>query len=126
MTQHLTVEEVKAAARTYYLAGKLTAQHPDQSERLCHYQIGDYRCGIGAAMTDETLEAIRASGNSSCGISRLAHDHSDIVTLESKEIQDIQEEHDNWCRAAAANEHFGLKERHQAIFRQKIGIEVAA
>lgn len=91
--QVLTISEVKKAAREYYAAGKLTAQHPDPDKRECvNGGAGDYRCAVAAAFSHETLNA-HPTGSVSIlnrrGAIRCGYDLMPIV--------DIQIAHDDWA-----------------------------
>jgi hypothetical protein len=117
--QHITVDEVKTKAREYYLAGRLTAQHPEQSARKCVYAFGEYRCGVGAAMNAETLAAIAAAGINGKSIFAIAEETPELLTIE-RGVDRIQEAHDNWARKAL---HGHPTEHAQGLFESMIGIQ---
>lgn len=114
--QLLTVEGVKEAARKFYDAKKLTAQHPDPAMRQCVYQLGDYRCAIGASFSKETLEVIvaaRCNDDASVMSQKMmpfikAKDAFDLVT-----INGIQHRHDFWCLSHRPATYASLSQEEQ-------------
>lgn len=107
MTQLLTVEGVKQAAREHYAAGKLTAQHPKQDQRECAYTIGEYRCAVGAALSAETLRRMSPSDNNTA-LFAINTEKCGIIfeNAESKsDISGIRRRHDDWCNAARRVTH---------------------
>ena len=98
MTQTLTLEQVKAAARDYYDRGRLGAQMPNAPSG-CKYvteQDGEqYRCGIGAALSDETIQLL---GDANARrVTYLMQKSLIVVSPEEKDrILNIQNIHDMW------------------------------
>lgn len=91
--QFLSVEQAKAAAREYYLAGKLTAQCADQHDRNCLYlQEDGTRCAIGAALTDETLGRTLEGETVAMLVASRKLNTDDVQGL-----QRLQGAHDSWC-----------------------------
>lgn len=117
LLQTLTLAEVKAKAREYYEAGKLTAQHLNPAERMCVNKGADgHRCAVAAAFNDELLEAYpRGSIASIQGVSFIDLD-------EKRAIRDIQEAHDIW--AIAASYEGGQGAYAQRRFRESKGDEM--
>lgn len=126
MTQVLTLAGVKEAARKAYDDGKLTAQHPDPTKRKCLYRTDDgYCCAVGAAMTDETVEALRANyhGFNDTSVSMIsgwsppAEEGAEEVPApvvvmaegERTDIRDLQRRHDRWCDYARCEEDPNMK-----------------
>lgn len=102
MTQILTLDEIKANARAFYDAGKLTAQN----DGGCVYMgKNDCRCAIGASFTDETLTLVIFRGcNSNESIFGLYR--RDIIASSEDEkawISGIQDAHDAWARFPASH-----------------------
>jgi hypothetical protein len=94
--QTLTLEEVKAAARKSYDAGRLCAQSDSAPPYALAFGVS--RCAIGAALNRTTLGRIRKEGDESCGIGMLA-DKGYVLLSEPAEqtpIYVIQAAHDNW------------------------------
>lgn len=97
----LNLEEVKDAARKAYDEGRLTAQAPVYSQRLCQYAIactdGIVRvCGIGAAMPIETALAHATIGSITGG----GHGLFTIENVyDTQAIEDVQSYHDSWADA---------------------------
>ena len=111
--QRLNVARVKAAARRAYKARKLTAQHPTREMRKCNYQIGDYRCAIGAALSSRTLaEIVRLGRNDNTSIGKLWY-IARLIKLDGEGeravLSDIQEAHDRW---ATASQEWGAEHEH--------------
>ena len=125
--ERLTVARVKAAARKAYKARKLAAQHPTRAMRKCNYQVGDYRCAIGAALSTRTLaEIVRLGRNDNTSIGKLWH-IARLIKLDGEGervlLSDIQKAHDRWATASkdrgAEHEHT-LK--HRDTFLRLIGL----
>jgi len=93
--QTLTLAEVKAKAREYYAAGKLTAQHPNPYSRMCVNNGADgHRCAVAAAFNDELIEAFQ-KGTIGLGVAR------GLVALDDESaISRIQSAHDEWAIAS--------------------------
>lgn len=93
MTQHLTAADAIAAARQFYEARKLTAQHPDPHFRQCLYAgADDTRCAIGAGLSEETL------GKSIEGFSVMSLVEEGKLTTDNVErLVALQRLHDDWC-----------------------------
>ena len=106
--QTLTLEEVKAAARKAYDENRLLAQWALSDPALVDengftgeygYLVGQYCCGIGAALTAETLSDLQSrSMNLDTSITSLVHDGR--VTLgepnQLPTFEYIQNAHDRW------------------------------
>jgi hypothetical protein len=106
MPQHITLEEVKVACRKAYAAGTLLAQNKDQS-RDCVYRSGVYKCAIGVALNDATLDKITTKEHNRSKI----NDYSirkfiQIDDDELDQIVEIQLAHDNWMRKSSCEEAF--------------------
>lgn len=91
---HLTLQQVKDAARAAYDNRQLIAQHPGES--LCYRNSKGHVCAIGAALTPEEAEQVQKSGYSFIDslitygpITIPASDHAD-------EFRAIQRAHDAW------------------------------
>jgi hypothetical protein len=121
--QVLTLEMVQEAARKAYHDGKLTAQHSDPWLRLCRYQIDDYHCAVGAALSAETLKDLlgpnhntqSVSALESCGFIRIA------ALSEREAIRDIQVAHDDWASSERGRPTIPDNPR-KAAFLAKIGL----
>lgn len=107
--QVLTAEIVKAAARKYYKARKLTAQHKDKDKRECTYILNSYRCAVGAALNEKTVAAMRERGKRAGSMPNGAVDTTgcqarEYFTFPSEKEQDevraIQKAHDDWAQEA--------------------------
>lgn len=120
--QHITVADVKSAAREFYKSGRLTAQHPDQEMRECKYVIGDCRCAVGATMTPETLAVITTNGLNGRGVVFVQDYESEVVTF-GPGVEDIQQAHDFWCNSSRDHGEFHecTKLREQT-FKEMIGL----
>ena len=113
--QLLTLKAVRAAARKYYKARKLTAQHRSREKRLCEYKVGSYRCAIGAALTQETLSRMLVGSGPADVIEILPH--------EKDSLNFLQKAHDEWARASrmlGANDSYTRKARNE--FLELIGL----
>lgn len=111
---HLTLADVKAAARLAHSQGKLTAQHPDRDKRYCVYRVdGCYHCAIGAALPPRTIDELAwfgfndysapgmYDGGSAQDLGTLAK--AGFITLDEHErddLMDIQGAHDQWANLA--------------------------
>lgn len=127
MTQHITVEEVKAACRTAYKEKRLIAQDPDPVPY--GYRIsgsdGVVRvCAIGAVLNEGTLNVIDTRGLhsrtifSSYGSGK--GDHAFSWNHDEKEdLIAIQRSHDYWLRDGMGREGSSLAEKD---FMEKIGL----
>lgn len=96
MIQHITLEEVKAAARLAYKEGRLLAQAGTQS--VCYYKKGEFVCAIGAVLSEESLAEVERKGFMDAGIHKLL-DHR-IISCPSgsgAELNNLQNLHDNWA-----------------------------
>ncbi len=90
--QTLTLVEVKANARDAWCSGKLLARNPSMP---CEYiKDNGQVCAIGASMTDETLELIKAKDMNHKAINLLADSVVQIPDDEYNDIMDIQRAHD--------------------------------
>lgn len=110
--QNITLEEVKAACRAAYNAHTLLAQY-DGAERIDYgYRVFtndgvERRCGIGVALSKDTLDEIDASKLSSQTIIspfnlKYENDLGDVIgwTADDQgELGRIQVAHDNWLGA---------------------------
>ena len=100
LMQTITVAEVKTAALKAHAEGRLTAQGPwAGSMRGCSYCEGHegklYGCAVGVALTEETTDYIRASGNTNKRLSVLVT--LGILAVDDRTTLDrIQEAHDAW------------------------------
>ena len=103
--QVLTVEGVKAAARLAYDEGRLTAQHPVQSQRICVYRTEHegkvYGCAVGVALSDETIAIVSKKHLNGSSFMALAEGvEGGLVQCDDKfAVKRIQTNHDNWCDA---------------------------
>ncbi|MCK1741352.1 hypothetical protein IVA80_10870 [Bradyrhizobium sp. 139] len=96
---NLTLESVKQKGREYYEAGKLTAQHPDESMRECVYETNDgYRCVVGAALSEEQLTEIGQTSHMTCSVDLIGCIHMDAT--EMPQIRSLQRLHDAWASDA--------------------------
>lgn len=140
MTIELRLEKVLEGARRFYLEGRLTAQHPDPRRRRCVYRDGEYRCAIGAGLTEaeaDALNAIRIGPgqiDETYSVSVLSNDgHVTFVDEEeAAAICRIQHAHDRWCNSAAAEADIWSANMSQGVDRRRrhfaelIGIEAEA
>lgn len=116
--QKITLANVKEAAREYYKARHLTAQHRVADKRICMYGSGVYRCAIGAAFTKKTMNAvIDASENYGTAVLEL---DPNIVQVRSDKIDAIQQAHDDWCDAARLNKNSAASKEYEAKFKRLI------
>lgn len=93
--QTLTLAEVKAKAREYHAAGKLTAQHPNPQKRVCVNNGADgHRCAVAAAFNDELIAA--CPYGTFCSIVS----EGSVVADDVYAIHNIQRAHDSWAGAA--------------------------
>ncbi len=107
MTQHITLEGVKAACRKAYEEDRLLAQSSGPGEygyRMLDDDGKERCCAIGAALTLETLDSIEEAN---CQTHTIKHpqgmiaDHSlrnhfSWDREEDSDLRDIQQAHDNW------------------------------
>lgn len=103
--QSLTLKGVKAAARKFYKARRLTAQHKDREKRECAYKIGAYRCAIGASLTAATLKRMKDEESDHGyvnGICTAMNEHFTIKKSVHNRVRAIQKAHDDWCGLAAS------------------------
>jgi hypothetical protein len=107
--QVLTVEGVKAAAREYYDRGMLLAQYPklDLKKGSCVYRGPEgYRCAVGAAMDDATINVISHEENSNkfTVLLRAPLSPISVPDLETEnQIIIIQNRHDEWLGLLKVN-----------------------
>jgi hypothetical protein len=95
----LTLKRIKAKALEAYRARRLTAQHRDQDKRERVYQVDNYHCAIGAALTKTTLEEIKGRGVEGVRVGSLRS--RGIISFNEKdfsELVNIQSLHDEWAR----------------------------
>jgi hypothetical protein len=94
---HLTLDAVKKAAREAHAAGKLTAQHPDRSLRMCVYDgADDCRCAVGAALPPGLVPR----GWQGHPLWQLKmRNVVDFPKEEGPAIELIQTAHDRWAKA---------------------------
>lgn len=95
--QHLTFEEVAAACRAAYANGTLLAVAAERGaiEPDCVYKNGEYRCAIGVALNDRTLNAITDKGMLHNRINALVRDGI-IFTEDLIGLDRLQRLHDAW------------------------------
>lgn len=102
--QVLTPASVRAAARDYYAKGLLTAQAPNPAQRWCKIEVDDYRCAIGAALNNETMDRFHEAGGDASvqtGVTSLVDSgFIDIAAADLPEIANIQYLHDCWANGA--------------------------
>lgn len=99
----LTLADVKRAARDYYLRGRLIAQHPAPHSQfeMSEMSGANYRCAIGAALTDEVIAY--AYHNNLQTIACL-WEHNVVQTQSAMDRQlmaDLMTTHDAWAGAVA-------------------------
>jgi hypothetical protein len=119
--QTLTLKGVKAAARRFYRAGKLTAQHRNKEKRLCVYDDGfGYRCVIGAALSRATLKRVHDTYLNFAASPATLRNEGIIVVRddELKELNMLQNCHDAWAKADTA----AVRKNARKIFLTAIGI----
>jgi hypothetical protein len=93
----LTLKEVQQKACEYYLAKKLTAQHPDPSKRNCVNNGSDgYRCAVATAYPDD----FKLEGK----FYTLVYNLKEIECSpeDAVRIQRIQDAHDVWTSLSRA------------------------
>lgn len=113
--QHLTLAEVKAKAREYHAAGKLTAQHPNPRFRVCVNAGADgHRCAVAAAFNDETIE-LHSQGSIGSLVEKRA---VSIDVFELNVVKRIQYLHDKW--AVVAGRSGAEAEEHEKKFLELI------
>lgn len=95
MPQHLTYEGVKSACRRLYAEGHLLFQNP--AAYSCRYEVGEYRCAIGAALSLETLALVRQNDFGGTLLYTLVD--KNIVVVENREdarlLANLQRVHDS-------------------------------
>ena len=99
MTQFLSLDAVKKAAREYYAKGKLTAQARLKKDRKCRYKSGPYRCAIGAALSRYSLSKINRYWNHQTFPGLWDQRIVAVRPYEIIPICRIQDAHDLWIRA---------------------------
>lgn len=100
-TQVLTYDDAVKAAREYYEAGKLTAQHPDRNMRGCFFYLPDdesYRCAVGAALTEETRALVGHTGT----VNSLLYRGVMVPDSDLSNVFELQRKHDDWATRGAA------------------------
>lgn len=120
MTQHITVEEVKAACRIAYAEKRLLAQNTVFQSSYGYLRDGRV-CAIGAALTDETMKLVEQFGLHRTSISdgeelRKAFTWDDA---EEEELMLIQISHDCWLQEDSGY-RYALYEKD---FRKRVGIK---
>lgn len=92
--QHLTYEEVRKAALTYYHSEMLTAQSPDRDDAQCvNMGNGHRRCAVAAAFSIEVL--IRNPEGTISGLI----EKGDVTTDNVVALTMLQMAHDDWANA---------------------------
>lgn len=119
--QTITFDEAKAAARKYFEAGKLTAQHPDPAMRMCVYSTGEYRCAIGAGLTDETIGELRTFGLNRGASVDAIRKHITYADDQEDGLRQLQELHDAWADSSRNYNKHAATAQHR--FMDFIGIE---
>jgi len=105
--QHITLAEVKIAAKKAYQEGKLLAQsHLD----LYGYEIQGFVCAIGAGLTPETLEQIFEKDIQSDTIAErpdLSGPIEELIIFDEKDrlgLHTLQRAHDRWFGTVVLSE----------------------
>lgn len=119
--QVLTPAVVIRAARKFYRAKRLTAQHPDPSKRQCVFQQGRYRCAIGAALNERLLRRLKRERHSApCSVHGLELsgyiDTWSVPNLD--ELQNIQQSHDLWAHSPSYE-----RLQNEDKFREVLGLK---
>lgn len=106
MTQEIVLKEVKAAAARAYDHGLLLAQGDSQTQygysQVCKDGVRRF-CAIGASLTEDTLNAIKANNLDSASLNSLVHEEklSNFISWkkrQAKKLALIQFSHDQWMK----------------------------
>lgn len=108
--QTLTVPDVVAACRKAYADGTLLAQHAqevrgDRARPRYAYQVGDWHCAIGCALSADTLDLVSRGRRQTKRITGLiALGVVGVPDLQITDVLDrVQVAHDVWLGNAAMN-----------------------
>lgn len=111
----LTYKEVAEKAKEFYLAKKLTAQHPDKSERKCvNNGAPGFRCAVAAAYPED----FKREGT----FLKLLSDGEIYVANVSDaiQIQRVQDAHDTWASTSRLSEDKVVLAHLEYLFRRSI------
>lgn len=98
--QHITNEELKAACRKAYAEKTLTPFAPEFDNHQPKYRTRArdgkvYKCALGAAMSDETLNRVELdllNGSRAPGLNKSVVEFEDLMFATQ-----VQDAHDWWC-----------------------------
>jgi len=99
--QHITIAEVRLAAKKAYDAGNLLAQHPEMTEYF--YRRDNTCCAVGACLTPETGRYVDFLGLNCEVVQSFDSDTDNAFTMSEGDrphIMAIQGAHDVWAKAA--------------------------
>tara|TARA_R110000868_G_scaffold322391_9_gene583324 strand:- start:3665 stop:4039 length:375 start_codon:yes stop_codon:yes gene_type:complete len=102
MTQYISLEQVKKAAREAYDNGTLGALN--FSECMNIYPDSNSRCAVAACFNDETIKKIKLAQQETASFTSLINNETlSCLTAEKSKIHDIQHAHDKWATTIDTN-----------------------
>lgn len=117
--QELTFDQVTEACRKAYKENGLLAQHPELRGTTCVYHYGEYKCAVGVALSQGTLDWIDRQFFNEKNFRHLVTVHMiRCSSHDSERISWLQTVHDAWF----FEQNPGKRAEREENFKQAIGL----